>query len=233
MAELKVGAFSTKVPLVSSLEKHKLALAMVAVTHRKGGEKYPPFSWYNTPETGDSTVPNNIDASLRHLIAYSMGFAMDPDGLPHTFHLCCRTAMMFTILDKVFSHVTKIVADADAVRKINQLPSTWWAHISSALITSIGRIDSIPNDRMLISTDIDTYIPIIRGSLQCVYTYYNKLVAGKIKTDDIVVNLSHPGISLLNTVFSFAEADWKKNKKLYLAHEPFVKNIQDFEDIFK
>lgn len=57
-------------------------------------EKYEPYSWFNDPEHSDATISNNLNAMNRHYLAHTMNFWFDGDGLPHLYHLLCRTAML-------------------------------------------------------------------------------------------------------------------------------------------
>lgn len=98
-----VGGYTTKVPLVELYDYFKEPLAMIAVVHVLGAQKYPAYSWFNDPTEGNSTITDNIEAIGRHMGAHMSGHILDREGLPHIFHMCCRAGMMVSIRAKALS----------------------------------------------------------------------------------------------------------------------------------
>ena len=90
------GAFINKEPIGDKLRWFSSVLAMISLVHERGTMKYVSYSWMADPTKSNSTMNNNLDAIERHLDAHSMGKLMDPEGLPHIFHLACRAGMLVT-----------------------------------------------------------------------------------------------------------------------------------------
>ena len=91
-----VGGYQHKEKLSQLLVDYRDAFYMIALVHEQGTYKYDCYSWLTNPMASNSTIIENIDALLRHLSAHSMGRIMDPEGLPHLFHMACRAGMLIT-----------------------------------------------------------------------------------------------------------------------------------------
>ena len=91
-----VGGYIGKPYLLNVITKYELALKMIAFVHYRGTYKYPAYGWFNNPyDVGGSTL-DDLNAMLRHYGAHSQGKLIDPEGLPHLFHLACRAGMLVT-----------------------------------------------------------------------------------------------------------------------------------------
>lgn len=102
---IPVGSFPLKVNIADVLQRNRFGLQVLGMVHERGSRKYKPYGWYNSPATTDSTVENNLNAIYRHFAAHSMGFPIDPEGLPHVFHMCCRAGMLVTTAYRNWSDV--------------------------------------------------------------------------------------------------------------------------------
>lgn len=91
-----VGGYRHKEKLSQILVDYRDAFYMIALVHEQGTYKYDCYSWLTNPAASNSTIIENIDALYRHLGAHSMGRIMDPEGLPHLFHMVCRAGMLIS-----------------------------------------------------------------------------------------------------------------------------------------
>ena len=90
------AAYEGKPDIVDICHQNRLFFAAITIVHKRGCLKYAPYSWLNTPVGHGSSLVDNINAISRHFGAHSMGRILDPEGLPHIFHMCCRVGMFVT-----------------------------------------------------------------------------------------------------------------------------------------
>lgn len=95
------GSLRKQVRFNDIIEKYRLGLAAVELGHLVGTVSYEPFSWYNSPETSDSTPENNLNALYRHMCAFEKCTVIDDKSfLPHPVHMACRSAMLVSVIYK-------------------------------------------------------------------------------------------------------------------------------------
>lgn len=152
-----VGGYKFKAPLCDIADKYQAPLAMIALVHLRGAQKYEAYSWFNTPWTGNSTVVDNLEAIMRHFTAITQGKIMDSEGLPHIFHMCCRAGMMVTIYAKALS---KIRIPYELSPKANRIHVGTW--ITPTELQALA--DTYPYD-ITDSLTLDTCIPYITDLL--------------------------------------------------------------------
>ena len=90
------AAYEGKPDLVRICRANRLFFTAISLVHKRGCRKYAAYSWLNVPVGRDSSLMDNINAISRHFGAHSMGRILDPEGLPHIFHMCCRAGMLVT-----------------------------------------------------------------------------------------------------------------------------------------
>lgn len=121
------------------MSKYKLGLASVELIHILGAEKYPLFSWYNTPETSDAIPVNCINAMYRHLIRINLDlFARDAETkIYHFMHLACRCAMLIGVLYKLCARSTQplFLAESDQ-------PIQYGSLLAPSEIEALGYFDA-------------------------------------------------------------------------------------------
>lgn len=142
----QIGSFPTKREMYPVFRDFILPLNMIAFVHRRGAKKYPLYKWYNDPHQCDSSIIANLNAIYRHFAAYSMGFSMDPEGLPHVFHMCCRAGMMITTAYRKWNNCTELLAngtgDSDTL-KYGALGGNFFNFITPEEVVSLTKTNDI------------------------------------------------------------------------------------------
>lgn len=109
-----IGALLGKPDLLASIQRHYPFLWACGYVHMQNSHKWPRYSWQLDPEHSNSTIADNLSAIGRHLLAYSMGKTIDPEsGLPHIYHLACRTGMCVTAYYRKCNNNYKPDLDSD------------------------------------------------------------------------------------------------------------------------
>ena len=157
ITSLHVGGYSKKESLSQVVRRYSLPLTMTSIVHDHGARKYACYSWYNDPDHGNSSVIENIDAILRHFSAYSMGWLIDIEGLPHIFHMCCRASMLVTINTKKRLGLDVNLGDC---REFLDSDNTFWYHLTPYIIKSLS-IPSEKYDKIGRSATVEQLIPIL------------------------------------------------------------------------
>lgn len=165
-----VGGYAFKAQLVDVVYDYQAPLAMIALVHLRGAQKYEAYSWFNTPWTGDSTVVDNLEALYRHFTAITQGKILDKEGLPHIFHMCCRAGMMVTIYAKAKSAI-KIPCRLSL--KCNRMHVGTWI-----TPTEIQALADTYNYDLTDDLKLEEYIPYINDLI------YDALLAPESQTQD-------------------------------------------------
>ena len=158
------GAFKNKEPIGDKLRWFSSVLAMISLVHERGTMKYVSYSWMVDPTKSNSTMTDNLDAIERHLDAHSMGKLMDPEGLPHIFHLACRAGMLVTtVMRERYSVKTVPIRDKrEAYASLaasmigSQLTAEEIIACSKQLPVSFDKINQMSAEELL---------PLVRGYL--------------------------------------------------------------------
>lgn len=114
-----------KIPVSDIVKQHQAGLAMIALVHIRGTRKYEPYSWLNNPNASNSTVKENIDALWRHFTAHSMGRPVDPEGLPHIFHMACRAGMLVSTYYRSINPIKPLYEDVRGLEKVDETTFGW------------------------------------------------------------------------------------------------------------
>lgn len=152
-----IGALTGKVSMVDTIEEFCDPLKMIMLIHQRGAKKYPLYGWYNDPEHTDSTIKNNLNAMCRHFSAYSMGFPIDPEGLPHIFHLCCRAGMLITTAYRAWSNHHGELKDPTAAfnqfteKPYQDIALPWYLITSEELVSLTKSRHTTYNDADLVA----------------------------------------------------------------------------------
>ena len=152
------------------IEKYRIGLAAVELGHLVGSISYEPFSWYNSPETSDSTPENNLNALYRHMCAFEKGTVIDNKSLlPHPVHMACRSAMLVSVIYKEQNNCDNIVAKFDDNEQhfyayaTNQSPNRLlFGHLlTSAEYYALSQVD----DDAVTDAPASFYIRLLHGEL--------------------------------------------------------------------
>lgn len=181
-----VGGYTTKAPLVDIFHTYKHVLAMIALVHIRGARKYQAYSWYNHPWDGNSTVVDNIEAVGRHFYGHSTGKFIDVEGLPHLFHMCCRSGMAVSILNKSSSPIDIIWGKQPSMMSIG----TWITPVEIKLLSEV------PEE--ILELEMDDYIPKI-----------NEIIVTCLDDPTRNVNL------LYQTIMVYAKKWWEYYQPIY------------------
>ena len=112
----RCGSLPKQIRFNDIIEKYRLGLAAVELGHLVGTVSYEPFSWYNSPETSDSTPENNLNALYRHMCAFEKRTVIDNKSfLPHPVHMACRSAMLVSVIYKEQNNCDNIVDKFDDI----------------------------------------------------------------------------------------------------------------------
>lgn len=112
----RCGSLPKQIRFNDIIEKYRLGLAAVELGHLVGTVSYEPFSWYNSPETSDSTPENNLNALYRHMCAFEKRTVIDNKSfLPHPVHMACRSAMLVSVIYKEQNNCDNIVSKSDDI----------------------------------------------------------------------------------------------------------------------
>ena len=172
------GSIKDKINLYEGIETDWDALRYIADVHRKGLEKYKPYSWLVDPEHTDGTPELCLRAAMRHIAAYDMGCVLDIEGLPHLHHYICRLGMAAVASIRELEHQKYIRNFADSIchQDLKAQYDTYtqddlWYHFilpEHLIALAIGRFNA---DK----------VPFVLGNqfAMCLYTY-NKYKTSKL-----------------------------------------------------
>lgn len=204
-----IGAFPTKREIYPVFRDFALPLNMIAFVHYRGAKKYPLYKWYNDPHQCDSSIIANLNAIYRHFAAYSMGFSMDPEGLPHVFHMCCRAGMLITTAYRQWNGCTALLAngigDSDALKY-----GTTTGHLFN-FITPEEIVSLCKTSNVTYSSDETQLKPLVHQILSSVITHYDTYSHPQFGEQSFSVFSSCTELDeLFRVVCALASAYWNK-----------------------
>ena len=213
-----VGAYMNKEAIGAIMKKFRIPLAMTALVHEHCAIKHPSYSWLQSPETSNSTIAANLDAIDRHLSAYSMGKTMDVEGLPHLFHLVCRTSMMVTTYLRMFTSGERVTA----VRGDNAELNKWAAACLGSQITSeeilVCSKELPPEFSMLDSMPACEIYPLIRATLADLHLFIEERNLEKdLSKPDLSMRTEYisPSEILCRLIYQYSIVIWERDKYEY------------------
>lgn len=152
------------------IEKYRIGLAAVELGHLVGSISYEPFSWYNSPETSDSTPENNLNALYRHMCAFEKRTVIDNKSfLPHPVHMACRSAMLVSVIYKEQNNCDNIIDKSDDTgQRIygyttgQSLNGLLFGHLlTSAEYYALSQVE----DNAVTDASVSFYIRLLHGEL--------------------------------------------------------------------
>ena len=176
----RCGSLPKQIRFNDIIEKYRLGLAAVELGHLVGSISYEPFSWYNSPETSDSTPENNLNALYRHMCAFEKGTVIDDNSLlPHPVHMACRSAMLVSVIYKEQNNCDNIVAKFDDngqpfyAYATNQSPNRLlFGHLlTSAEYYALSQVD----DDAVTDAPASFYIRLLHGELATLGKWLRRL----------------------------------------------------------
>lgn len=159
---LVCGFIKNKPNITETVLMYRTGLKVAALIHAIAEQKYTAYSWYNDPDNCDSTIRDNINAIYRHFTAYSMGFGLDEDGLPHVFHMCCRAGMLVSTAYRRWLDCTPAYSP---IEKRDPVERHWGFYITPYEVYSLTKTRLKEKGKQLQNAPIDELCNFIHTSL--------------------------------------------------------------------
>ena len=199
------------------IEKYRIGLAAVELGHLVGSISYEPFSWYNSPETSDSTPENNLNALYRHMCAFEKGTVIDDNSLlPHPVHMACRSAMLVSVIYKEQNNCGNIVAKFDDNEQhfyayaTNQSPDRLlFGHLlTSAEYYALSQVD----DDAVTDAPASFYIRLLHGELALLGKWLRRLRGNPVSIEHIKMGVVDTAEAIFRDCLLLVAAWFRTNK---------------------